>query len=104
MKIEVFYVSDCPNHRVALQRLRAILSPESFHAHVREVLVTDVRMAQALKFPGSPTIRVNGHDVEPQSEQSRAVGLMCRLYLDGTGAPSEQRLRAVIEKARGLEV
>jgi hypothetical protein len=103
MKIEVFYVPDCPNHAVALQRLRAILSPERFHAQVREVLVTDAHMAQSLKFPGSPTIRVNGHDVEPQSEKSPAVGLMCRLYLDGTGAPSEERLRAVIEKARGGE-
>lgn len=103
MKIEVFYVADCPNHAVTLQRLRAILSPESFQAQVREVLVTDSRMAQALKFPGSPTIHVNGQDVEPQSEKSRVVGLMCRLYSDGTGAPSEERLCAVIEKARGLE-
>jgi hypothetical protein len=104
MKIEVFYVPNCPNHAVALERLRAILSPESFQAHVTEVLVRDAHMAQSLKFPGSPTIRVNGLDVEPQSEQAAAVGLMCRLYLDGTGAPSEARLRAVIETARGLEV
>jgi hypothetical protein len=103
MKIEIFYVPHCPNHAVALRRLRAILSPESFQTHVREVLVTDTRMAQTLKFPGSPTIRVNGQDVEPPSEKSPAVGLMCRLYLDGTGAPSEERLRAVIEEARGLE-
>ena len=65
MKIEVFYVPDCPNHALALERLRAILSPESFRAHVREVLVTDAHMAQSLKCPGSPTIRVNGNDVEP---------------------------------------
>jgi len=104
MKIEVFYVPDCPNHALALERLHAILSPECFQAHVREVLVTDAHIAQSLKFTGSPTIRVNGNDVEPQSEQSPAVGVMCRLYLDGTGAPSEERLRAVIEKARGLEV
>lgn len=104
MKIEVFYVPDCPHHAVALQRLRAILPPESFQAQVREVLVTDAHMAQSLKFRGSPTVRVNGHDVEPQSEQSGAVGLMCRLYLDGTGVPSEEQLRAVIEKARDSEV
>ena len=57
-------------------------------------------MAQSLRFPGSPTIRVNGHDVEPQSESTAAFGLMCRLYSDGSGAPSQQRLRAAIEKAR----
>jgi hypothetical protein len=70
--------------------------------HVSEVLINDADMAQLLKFPGSPTIRVNGQDVEPQSEKTTAFGLMCRLYSDGSGAPSEDRLRAAIEKARGL--
>jgi hypothetical protein len=104
MKIEVLYVANCPNHAVALERLREVLSAESFQRHVNEVLVSDAEMAQSLKFPGSPTIRVNGQDVEPQSEKATAFGLMCRLYSDGSGAPSQQRLRAAIEKARGLGV
>jgi hypothetical protein len=103
MKIEVFYVPDCPNHAVALERIRTILPAISFQTHVSEVLVRDADMAQSLKFPGSPTIRVNGQDVEPQSEKTTAFGLMCRLYSDGSGAPSEDRLRAAIEKARDLE-
>jgi hypothetical protein len=31
-----------------------------FKAPVNEVLVSDAAMAQSLKFPGSPTIRING--------------------------------------------
>jgi hypothetical protein len=102
VKIEVLYVPNCPNHAVALERIRAILPATSFQMHVSEVLVRDADMAQSLKFPGSPTIRVNGQDVEPPSEKSTAFGLMCRLYSDGSGAPSEDRLRVAIEKARGL--
>jgi hypothetical protein len=98
MKIEVLYVPNCPNHAVALERLREVLSAESFQKHVNEILVKDADMAQSLEFPGSPTIRVNGRDVEPQSEKA-AFGLMCRLYPDASGAPSEQKLRAAIEKA-----
>ena len=104
MKIEVLYVPNCPNHAVALERLREILSAESFQKHVNEVLVRDAEMAQSLKFPGSPTIRINGRDVEPQSEKTAAFGLMCRLYSDGTGAPSQQKLRAAIEKGHGVGV
>jgi hypothetical protein len=104
MKIEVLYVPNSPNHAVALERLREVLSAEGFQKHVSEVLVRDAEMAQSLQFPGSPTIRVNGNDVEPQSESTAAFGLMCRLYPDGGGAPSQQRLRAAIEKARGLGV
>jgi hypothetical protein len=104
MKIEVLYVPNCPNHAVALERLHKVLSTEGFQKHVSEVLVRDAEMAQSLRFPGSPTIRVNGHDVEPQSESTAAFGLMCRLYSDGSGAPSQQRLRAAIEKAGGAGV
>lgn len=104
MKIEVLYVPNCPNHTVAVERLRAILLVENIQTHVNEVLVSDAEMAQSMKFPGSPTIRVNGHDVEPQTEKAGAFGVMCRLYSDGSGAPSQEKLRAAIEKARGLEV
>ncbi len=104
MKIDVLYVPDCPNHAIALKRLCEILSPEVFQAHVNEVLVTDAEMAQLLKFPGSPTIRINGGDVEPRNEEFSSFGLMCRLYSDGSGVPSETSLRAAIEKARGLGV
>lgn len=100
MNIELLYVANCPNHAVALERLRAILSASGLQTHVSEVLVRDAEMAQSLKFPGSPTIRVNGQDVEPQFERAVSFGLMCRLYSDGSGAPSLDSLRAAIEKAR----
>jgi hypothetical protein len=100
VKIEVLYVSNCPNHGVALGRLRDILSTEECATVVTEVLVSDVEMAKLLKFPGSPTIRINGQDVELKGEP---FGIMCRLYSDGSGAPSTQRLRAAIEEARDAE-
>lgn len=103
MKIEVLYVTDCPNHSAALERLREILSAEEFQEYVQEVMVRDGAMAQSLSFPGSPTIRVDGRDVEPQSEKSVVFGLMCRLYADGGGVPSLRSLRTAIAKARGLE-
>src|ERR1700723_1138522 len=102
MNIELLYVANCPNHSVALERLRTMLSAENLRTPVNEVLVRDAAMAQSLKFPGSPTIRINEHDVEPQSEQTVSFGLMCPLYSDGSGAPSEQKLRLAIEQARGL--
>jgi hypothetical protein len=99
VNIELLYVANCPNHVVALERLRATLCAESLQMPVNEVLVSDGAMAQSLKFPGSPTIRINGQDVEPHSGQTTSFGLMCRLYSDGSGIPSERSLRAAIEKA-----
>jgi hypothetical protein len=104
MKIEVLYVPNCPNHAVALERLREILARESLEAHLDEVLVSSTAIAQSLRFPGSPTIRINGRDIEPQEAETASFGLMCRLYADGTGAPSHQRLRDAIRRARDPEV
>jgi hypothetical protein len=104
MKIELLYVANCPNHVVALERLCAALSAENVQTPVNEVLVSDAAIAQSLKFPGSPTIRVNGQDVEPQIDRATSFGVMCRLYADGGGAPSQDNLRAAIEKARSSRV
>ena len=101
MTIEVLYVSNCPNHAVALGRVREALSMERAQAILSEILVQDTDAARSLQFPGSPTIRVNGRDVEPSTEGS--FGLMCRLYSDGSGAPSFGSLRAAIQRARQLE-
>ena len=104
MKIEVLYVPNCPNHAVALERLREILAGERLEAPLNEVLVSSAAMAHSLEFPGSPTIRINGHDIAPQEGETASFGLMCRLYADGDGAPSHQILRDAIQRARGLEV
>jgi hypothetical protein len=126
MKIEVLYVADCPNHALALERLREVLSADSLETHIHEILVKDAAMAQALKFRGSPTIRIDGydlggddlegrdvgshdldghddgHDFGPKPETADAFGVMCRLYSEGGGAPSPESLRAAIQKARGM--
>jgi len=90
-----------PDHAVAVERLREVLFAADLQEDINEVLVKDAEMAQLLAFPGSPTIRINGQDVEPPSEKA-AFGIMCRLYSDGSGVPSQLELRAAVEKARGL--
>lgn len=104
MKIEILYVPNCPNHAVTLERLRGALAGEGLEAHLNEVLVSSAESAQLLKFPGSPTVRVNGRDVEPQEGEGASFGLMCRLYADGGGSPSQQSLRDAIRKAHESEV
>jgi hypothetical protein len=104
MKIEVLYVPNCPNHAVALERLREILVGEGLEAQLNEVLVSSATMARSLKFPGSPTIRINGRDIAPPEGGKLSFGLMCRLYAGGDGAPSHQILRDAVRRARGLEV
>jgi hypothetical protein len=60
--------------------------------------------AQRERFLGSPTVRINGRDVEPEAERRTDYGLKCRLYRASTGLsgqPREELLQAALRSAAG---
>src|SRR5207249_4656775 len=101
MIIEIISIPDCPNHPPTVKRVRGMLSSESLLADVREVLVTSASHAEALRFMGSPTVRINGRDVEALAMEK--TGLSCRIYGDGSGVPPEALLKQAINSARQEE-
>ncbi len=102
MVIEVFYVPGCPNHQAAIDRVRNAVRSAAIDAAIQEIAVTDDAMAGQLKFPGSPTIRIDGRDVESTPQDS--YGLACRLYSNGTGVPSLEAMQRAIAGAGEEEV
>jgi hypothetical protein len=100
MTIEVLYFEDCPNYARAVERLKAVLKQEGLPAYVSEIEIKDESAARALKFFGSPTIRVNGLDIEVESRNLNQTGFACRRYLGGL--PAEEMIRKAIKEAREL--
>jgi hypothetical protein len=100
MRIEVLYFEGCPNYLPAVDRLRNVLQQEGLPAEVAEIEVKDESGAKVLKFFGSPTIRVNGLDIESDCRNVEETGFACRRY--SGGLPSEQMIRTAIKEARGL--
>jgi hypothetical protein len=89
-RVEFLWWEGCPSHERALVDVRnamdeAGLDPAS--VEVRQVATEDD--AQRERFIGSPTIRVNGRDVQP-ADESEEAGLTCRLYRlrDGRASPA----------------
>jgi hypothetical protein len=80
VKIEVLYFDGCPNHEALLPRLRELLDEAHVASPVELVDVPDDAAAQSQRFLGSPTLRVDGRDVEPGAELRTDFGLKCRLY------------------------
>jgi hypothetical protein len=78
MLVELLYFDGCP----ALEQLRPVVRrlSEERGARVVERRVTTLREADAQRFLGSPTVRVNGLDVEPGAADRTDYGLKCRLY------------------------
>ena len=98
MKIEILYFEGCPNHLPAAARVRAILQQDGIQAEVAEVEIATEQAAREAAFPGSPTIRVNGIDIEPAARNRQSAGLACRCYPGGI--PDEEMIRAAIREAQ----
>lgn len=85
MKIELLYFDGCPNHEALLSRLRELLGRAGISSTVEMVNVPDAGAAERQRFLGSPTLRVDGRDVEPRAELRTDFGLKCRLYRTESG-------------------
>ena len=101
-RVELLFWDGCPSHPQALADLRAAMADVGLDPDtvlVREV-DTDQR-AERERFVGSPTIRVDGEDVEPPGEEP--VGLTCRVYRlrDGriSPTPDPETVRVALENA-----
>jgi len=102
MDITLLYFDDCPNWRVADERLAAIAA-ERTDLMVTRHLVDTLEEAERVGFHGSPSILVDGVDVF--AEPDAGVGLSCRVYRtpEGlAGAPTMEQLRAALADVGGI--
>ena len=101
MKVEILYLADCPSQPAAVALVKDVLAEQGVEAEITEVLVFDEQAARELRFPGSPTIRINGRDVaEPLATGTFA--LKCRLYPGSLriGLPPVELIRLAVAAAR----
>lgn len=102
MLVELLYFDGCPGRANALRLVQQVLSEERAPAQIREINVRSEEEARAYRFIGSPTVRVDGKDVDPRAERVRDFGRRCRLYLiDGSlsGIPSRAMIRRAVREA-----
>ena len=103
MDIEFQYYEDCPSHDDALDRLKSVLAEEGIDAAIAVVKVETDEQAQALRFVGSPTILVDGQDIDPPGPDAY-YALTCRAYRLENGRisplPSPDVIRRALQAAR----
>ena len=103
MTIELLYMPDCPHHSAAAHLIRDVLNAEGMAEEFTETPISDYAEAKEQRFPGSPTLRVNGRDIENVDSDHLIVGFACRTYLiDGTpqGVPPRAWLERAVRAAR----
>lgn len=99
MRVEILYFDGCPSYLVAEERLRQILLACAIAADLELLPVETVEEARRLRFPGSPTIRIDGVDLFPIEEQADAT-LSCRIYRTPEGLAGSPT-HAMIAEALG---
>jgi hypothetical protein len=103
-QIEVLYVHGCPHHPAVLALVERVRAELGIDAELRTTLVGDHEAAERAGFPGSPTVRVDGLDVDPAAPSTRAPSLACRLYRHEhglAGQPAERWIRDALLAATG---
>jgi hypothetical protein len=97
-KVELYWWDGCPSYPEALALLQSVLSERGLEVEIelREVRTDDE--AVELAFPGSPTIRVDGRDIDPVGARSRPA-LNCRIYHLPDGRVSPVPSREQLEEA-----
>lgn len=99
MLVEILYFDGCPNHDRLLAHLPRLLEREGITARIVRRNVPDDGQAQRERFLGSPTIRINGRDVDPGAAERTDYGLKCRIYQTPaglTGLPPDEWILAAL--------
>jgi hypothetical protein len=97
--IELLYWQGCPSHPEAKALLEQVLAELGRDDEIVLSEVTSDAEAERLRFPGSPTIRVDGRDIDAMGANGRP-SLTCRIYHlpDGriSPVPSREQLEAAL--------
>ncbi len=103
MKVELLYFEGCPGHEALLPRVRELVG-DAAGIDLRQVGSTEE--AHAERFLGSPTLRIDGEDVEPGASARTDFGIKCRLYRSTEGqshAPPDEWIRRALRTATGRD-
>ena len=103
MTVELLWWDGCPSHPEALDQLNRILREEGVDTEVELVEVASDEQAREERFPGSPTIRIDGHDVIPPGD-GEPFSLTCRVYRTRDGrvspVPDPEDVREAVQRFR----
>jgi hypothetical protein len=98
MRVELLYAEDDPASMPARQNLVEVLTEDAFETPIQMVAVGSAEDAELLDMRGSPTIRIDGVDIDP--DWGGPPGLAPRDYGDGP-VPPKNLIRRAVERARG---
>lgn len=102
VKIAILFIKGCPGYTYTKKYIEEIIADEAIDAEISLIQIDNDEDARRLHFIGSPTVRVNGMDVEKGFSHTKDYGVRSRIYnVEGkpSGYPSKSMIRSAIKKA-----
>jgi hypothetical protein len=98
MRVELLYADGDPAAMPARQNLVEVLTEDAFETPIQMIAVASDADAALVEMRGSPTIRIDGVDIDP--DWAGPIGLAARRY-GGGPVPDKPLIRRAVERARG---
>ncbi len=98
MRVELLYADGDPAAMPARQNLVEVLTEDAFETPIQMIAVATEEDAALLGMRGSPSIRIDGEDIDPDA--APPVGLAARDYGAGP-VPGKPLIRRAVQRARG---
>jgi len=102
-KIGILFIEGCPGVLTTAEYINEVITEEDIDAEISLILIETAEDARQLHFTGSPTVRINGTDIETNIKDIKDYGLRSRLYnIDGkeSGYPSKDMIKDAIKKIK----
>ena len=102
MKIEILVFDGCPNIETTEKLVSETINELGIDANIEIVNVVDNDDAVAKRFLGSPSVRIDGKDLEVEEDELTQYTMRCRIYRDGdkqSGVPSKDILMDKLREA-----
>ena len=100
--MEVLYFAGCPSYERTRELVETAAAELGLTPQIELVEVEDADRTVELRFLGSPTVRVDGHDVEPRADERKDFAFACRVYRTQDGVaetPDPRWIRVALDAA-----
>jgi hypothetical protein len=75
IKVRVLHTEGCANTAPAIALIEAVVAELATDIELSDMPINTLEQARAHSFYGSPTVQVNGRDIEVAARGSQAFGL-----------------------------
>ncbi len=75
MEVLILYAPNCPSRKILSGLIKQVLDEFGITYEITEEIIRNNEEAVELRFYGSPTIKVNGVDLEPGADEAKEPGL-----------------------------